>query len=255
MGILWKKINAKLHTFWAVLRAIVHLPPVRTCLLCKKKTFFFVEGPWARENFRCVRCGSIPRWRALYSVLETQFPGWRELKIHESSPYGAVSRKLEDECISYTQTHFFPDVEGGVFYNGVRCENLENQTFSDGVFDIVITQDVLEHVYNPQNVCEEIFRTLKDGGVHIFTVPRDTVNPTISRVVFDEDGTLVHLKDAEYHGNPIDAEGSLVITDWGTDISNIIFGWTGMKTELVSFQEEGVLGDEAIEVFISEKCN
>ena len=34
--------------------------------------------------------------------------------------------------------------------DGVRCENLEKLTFANETFDLVITQDVMEHVHTPQ---------------------------------------------------------------------------------------------------------
>jgi 2-polyprenyl-3-methyl-5-hydroxy-6-metoxy-1,4-benzoquinol methylase len=35
----------------------------------------------------------------------------------------------------------------------------------------VITQDVMEHVFDPHHAFKEIARTLKPGGLHIFTTP------------------------------------------------------------------------------------
>ena len=51
---------------------------------------------------------------------------------------------------------------------GNRCENLEELTFDDNTFDLVITQDVLEHVLNPGKAFKEICRVLKPGGAHKF---------------------------------------------------------------------------------------
>ncbi|MGH8487345.1 MAG: class I SAM-dependent methyltransferase [Gammaproteobacteria bacterium] len=45
-----------------------------------------------------------------------------------------------------------------------RCENLEEQTFHDEFFDLVITQDVFEHVFHPDLAIREIARTLRPGG-------------------------------------------------------------------------------------------
>jgi len=35
----------------------------------------------------------------------------------------------------------------------------------------MISQDVLDHIYNTTAVFQEIHRTLSPGGIHIFTVP------------------------------------------------------------------------------------
>ncbi|MDR0583764.1 MAG: class I SAM-dependent methyltransferase [Treponema sp.] len=55
-----------------------------------------------------------------------------------------------------------------VFPKGYRNENLEEQTFSDEMFELIITQDVFEHVYNPEKAFSEIARTLKKAA-HIFS--------------------------------------------------------------------------------------
>jgi 2-polyprenyl-3-methyl-5-hydroxy-6-metoxy-1,4-benzoquinol methylase len=44
-------------------------------------------------------------------------------------------------------------------------------TFGDETFDLTITQDVMEHVFNPEKAFQEIMRTTKSGGAHVFTTP------------------------------------------------------------------------------------
>ncbi|MFH0784649.1 MAG: class I SAM-dependent methyltransferase [Pseudomonadota bacterium] len=254
MGKIINLISINVLRSLTILKTLLRGPRWTTCSICKKTTFFYEEGPWIREKDRCVRCGSIPRWRVLFHVLETRVPDWKDLSIHESSPYGAVSEKLQTGCSRYMPTHYFPDVESGSYKNDFRCENLEKQSFEDCSFDLVITQDVLEHVSSPQLVFQEIHRTLKKGGKHIFTVPRDRSQPTSPRVKFN--GTeIIHLKDPEYHGNPIDNKGSLVITDWGNDMGDLIFQWTGMETEVVTLQDNAAEDAvDMVEVFLSCKA-
>jgi SAM-dependent methyltransferase len=43
--------------------------------------------------------------------------------------------------------------------------------FSDGEFDAVLTSEVLEHVFNPDEFLSEINRVLRDGGVLLLMVP------------------------------------------------------------------------------------
>ena len=64
-------------------------------------------------------------------------------------------------------SRYFDNIEYGSLHNGVRCENLENLTFADEVFDIFITKDVFEHILAPDKAYREIWRVLKPGGVHI----------------------------------------------------------------------------------------
>lgn len=48
---------------------------------------------------------------------------------------------------------------------------LESMPFVDQLFDVVLSQWVLEHVVNPRKVFEEIARVLKPGGFFIFCTP------------------------------------------------------------------------------------
>ncbi|MBA2591465.1 MAG: class I SAM-dependent methyltransferase [Gammaproteobacteria bacterium] len=53
---------------------------------------------------------------------------------------------------------------------GVTCEDLEQQTFADEAFDLIVTQDVLEHEFPPDLVHQQIGRTLRSGGPHVHTM-------------------------------------------------------------------------------------
>ena len=44
---------------------------------------------------------------------------------------------------------------------GYRCEDIERQTFADETFDLVISQDVMEHVFRPDLSYRQIYPTLR----------------------------------------------------------------------------------------------
>lgn len=73
------------------------------------------------------------------------------------------------------------------------------------VTDIVISQDVLEHVFDAPAVFREIARTLRSGGIHIFTVPTTSKQfPTFEAATRVDRGNgtfevLLHAKP-EVHG-------------------------------------------------------
>lgn len=46
-----------------------------------------------------------------------------------------------------------------------------NMPFKPGIFDLVICNDVMEHVPKPERLTEEIYRTLKEKGVLFVTAP------------------------------------------------------------------------------------
>ena len=224
------------------------------CPVCERRTLFVELGPWLRDQYKCLFCRSIPRFRAVIHLLETRFPAWRTLKIHESSPDGASSRKLQRECPRYVATQFYPDVRPGTFKDGVRSENLEASTFAEESFDLVVTQDVFEHVLNPRAAFADIARTLRPGGAHVFTVPYYRGKPTFTRAVSGADG-IEHLAPPDFHCNPADREGgSLVVTEWGDDLPQIVFESSSLETSIYQMHDpkRGIVG-EFLEVFVTAK--
>jgi SAM-dependent methyltransferase len=146
------------------------------------------------------------------------------------------------------------DLEAQTFLTyAFRCEDLEAQTFADGMFDLVITQDVFEHVLDPGRAFAEVTRTLKPGGAHVFSVPWYQGQDTVVRAV-RENGAVKHLLPPDYHVNPIDDRGSLVVTEWGRDFCDFIFQASGMMTTVFWMNDRscGIVG-EFLEVFVSRK--
>src|ERR1700679_2731837 len=129
-----------LRSAWTFPYFITGRANVGFCPICEKKVVFIKRASWLRDNYFCWRCGSIPRFRGLIYVLNKEYPNWRDLEIHESSPAGASSTKIETECKHYTPTQYYTDVPFGTLKNGVRSEDLEAMTFPDNTFDIVVTQ-------------------------------------------------------------------------------------------------------------------
>lgn len=251
-----------------VLRMFVFKTPGE-CPVCEREVIFKAEresridikwyGGWFRDALRCLCCGSLPRDRALYTVIERYYPNWRSLAIHESSSAGReISRKLRADCYGYIGTQYDTSTEFGKYNpkTGYRSEDLEKQTFLDEVFDIVITQDVFEHLFRPDIAIREIERTLKVGGAYIMTVPLANRNRKSERRAIEADGIVSHLKEPQYHGNPVSAEGSLVTIDWGNDILEYIGYTSGLISSMVQIEDmsRGIVGNH-VEVFICKKSS
>jgi len=134
-----------------------------------------------------------------------------------------------------------------------RCEDLASPTFADGSFDLVIAQDVLEHLLQPIHSMREICRTLKPGGAHLFAVPWYHWKPT---KVIARSGLhgVEHLEAPEYHINPVDDKRALVVTEWCKDLCETIARSWGMPTAVhrIHDRRQGIEA-EFIEVFVSTK--
>ena len=225
------------------------------CNICEAETEFIIYDAWLRDNYKCKRCGTIPRNRALLNALNKFSPDWRKLQVHESSPGGQFSDFVKKHCPGYSSSHYFLDVPRGEYKGEHRSEDLTQLTFADEQFDVLLSSDVFEHVFEPEKAFAEINRVLKPGGVHIFTIPWVPANKkSVQRARLNADGSIEYLLPAEYHRNPVDKNGSLVTYDWGQDFGDIIYRHSGMTTTIYLEIDRGKgLDAKFLEVFISRK--
>ena len=229
------------------------------CPTCDSQTTFRSDFPSLRSFYACVKCGSLPRERALMRVIELVAPNFAELRIHECSPARparGASRQLQQRCRRYVESQFDPELAlGQVHADGYRSENLEALQFENESLDLHITQDVLEHVLDPARAFAEIARTLVPGGLHVFTVPLvRQFEASQMRARRDARGETDLLVAPEYHESALGDAASLVTWHWGYDIVDRIYETSGMITTIWSIDDlsAGIRG-EYNEVLVSRR--
>ncbi len=130
-------------------------------------------------------------------------------------------------------------------------EDLTALTLPSDRFDLVTTNEVLEHVPDLDAALGELARVLKPGGWHVGTHPFRFTSEAGDRRSVLVDGAPVHLKAPEYHGNPVDPEaGSLVFETPGWDIIERA-GRAGLTAHMrfIASERHGIL-TENIGVFL-----
>lgn len=188
------------------------MQPVDICSFCGHKGAFKTICPGAslRES-RCPTCGAPRRSCGLMRVLLDEAGGrdsLAALSIYELQAQGPVHDALSGFS-GYISSEYLPGTPFGQNNaNGVRSEDATALTFGWSSFDLVISQDVMEHIEDVWRAFAEINRVLKPGGKHIFTVPLHEGRPTRSRRGLPE----------VRHGDPLNPEGALVYWDFGDDL-------------------------------------
>jgi SAM-dependent methyltransferase len=203
------------------------------CPVCGNRATFAsyepVTSPCKRNTFICDRCGSCARNRHVAQAILERFPttppsaSLKQLAprfdgaIWQTSTYGAIADALRS-ARNFTGTEFIDATSSGEIVDGVRHEDIQASSFADASLDLVITEDVLEHVPSPDAAFAEIRRVLKPGGFHIGTIPVNWGRAvSVPRAVI-EAGTLRHILPPEYHVDPTRRDGVLAFTDYGQDI-------------------------------------
>jgi Methyltransferase domain len=116
-----------------------------------------------------------------------------------------------------------------------------------------VTSDVLEHVADAYRAHGEIFRVLRPGGRHIFTVPFVGTDKDDVRALRAE-GRIEYLAEPLYHGDPVrPGQGVLVWRIFGTEmftrLQTIGFTTTSMR---LREPRHGIIGGDAL-VFVARK--
>lgn len=171
--------------------------------------------------------------------------GVHEAKIYAAEAVTAFALRLRGIYPKFIGSEFCDSEEQKKTLFPIPHEDLTNLSFADDLFDIVITNEVLEHVSSIDDALREMYRVLKPGGSHIGTVPclfeqQDSV--VRARLV---NGDLVHLLEPEYHGDPVRAEGVLVFEVPGWDILDRAraVGFSDAHMKFILSTEHGCLDD------------
>jgi len=215
------------------------------CSICGIETIMYKYGNSLTETFKCKICGAIARNRHLAIVLCKLFavgePYSMEkfvkkseyLDIYEAQARGPLNDHLQ-ELKGYVCSEYDPDVQPGRYIKDeIRCEDLQNLTFNDEAFDLVITQTVFEHILEPDLAWNEIARVLKPSGYHIFSIPFQK-SPITERHVKIDKGEEIFIKPKVYHNDGV--RNSLVYTDYGLDLLDHLKDF-GFSTKLYSIED------------------
>lgn len=214
---------------------------VGKCNICGKSTIFIcIDVNTVRNNMYCPFCKSSSRKRhvaklLINKVINQVFSNISSLAEVSSNKHSDNLNKLNiysadvndafyqvlHSATSYYSSSYIPTVEIGTeISEQVFCQDLEKLTFEKEKFDVVITEDVFEHIRDYEKAFREVYRVLKTGGYHIFTIPCFFDKPTLVRV--DTSGVEdIHLLPPEYHGDKIRGK-ILAYRTFGIDIFKIL---------------------------------
>lgn len=203
-----------------------------TCYLCGKSARFIIDADavsyreavceFCGANIRNSDIAKVIAWQLLKKdiCLQEATDHLKEFKILGTCSSGMIHSMLK-QLPGYIYGEYFDDILSGEIKDGILCIDLKKTPFESEYFDLVITEDVLEHIDDVNLAFKEINRILKPHKFHVFTVPLHENRRTLDRTF---------LKNKVYHGDPLRSEGAFVFTDFGNDLECILDGF-GMKTE------------------------
>lgn len=236
------------------------------CNVCEEKVHFL--GDWLysngivpnyRERLVCPKCRLNNRQRLMGYLVKKQL---ENLKLRLPSPqiycHEAVTafyKWLVTSMPTAMGSEFLGfNLLSGSIINGIRHEDAMNLSFHDETIDLVISQDVFEHVPDLNKAISEVNRVLKSDGTILLSIPFDFKMTHSRQRASLYNGEVKYLSDAVYHGNPIDKKGALVFWDIGWNIFDL-FAKNDIHLEIIATRnlECGHLGDLPF-IFRGTKC-
>lgn len=165
----------------------------------------------------CSGCKGVERHRIIRSMYEPLKPLISQWKVLHFAPDRSVDRNWFDEYV-------------GSSYGGVNSLDMMDTKLSEGSFDLVLSNHVLEHVQDDYLAINESLRLVGDKGVVQICVPTPTHRWTTEDWGFADPNINEHYRDygADFpqmvlHKYPTIQIASVVGFDKVTGVADIVY--------------------------------
>lgn len=230
------------------------------CVSCERNVNFLVDMtsggekikdrwlPNWRERLECPICKMNNRQRLMTALIKPLMinPNIKNIYFMEQvTPIFNYFKNLFSAKNIIGSEYLGHDYKSGYLYGPIRHEDVENLSFKDASIDLIVSNDVFEHVPNPKIAFTECFRVLRKKGIMLFTIPfHSNKSKSVTRATLNN-GALIAILPKVFHGNPVSANGSLVFTDFGWDILNLFkkIGFKSVNLEVYYSVKFGHLGN------------
>jgi SAM-dependent methyltransferase len=205
--------------------------------------------------------GLLSRNRAVLVLCERLYGPLNALKQQDVYLVEAVSgfalwlrRQLGEERL--TCSEFLEDAELAL-QSGIPHQDLCELTFGDARFDLVLCNELFEHVQHLDRAFAEIARVLRPDGRLVATCPLafGQVESIVKAVADPHTGEPQLQGEAEHHGDPIRPhQGSLVYRIPGWELLSQLreAGFSQTRMHHIASWKHGVLGSDLPGVLVIE---
>ncbi len=197
------------------------------CPACQEVRTFKVNSgvylgdrPNLREGLIC-ECGLSNRNRLIYLAISQEFNSDANGQLAILERTSILYQKLKEKYPEIMGSEYIGEgIPSGSLQDmcgiHVRHESITRLSFASSSLDLIVHNDVLEHVFEYRKAFDELYRVLKKEGCLIFTCPfLFMLDRELQRARILPDGSIEFLMDPEYHGDPIRPQGALTFYHFG----------------------------------------
>lgn len=237
------------------------------CQACEKMTPLIADWlcsdkvtPNYRERLICPDCQLNNRQRFSMGLLKQmvqQIPSQPPIiyLYEQVTPFYHYANIHFKSATIIGSEYFGFEHQSGEVINGIRHEDAMAMSFADQSIDLIMSNDVYEHVPNFKIALKEANRVIKPGGKLVFSIPFYANRQETEYRAVLENGQIKHLLDEQYHGNPMLNKGSLVFNDFGWDILDACQAAGFQDAYVLAYYSiyYGNIGNGSQQIFIAEK--
>jgi SAM-dependent methyltransferase len=145
------------------------------------------------------------------------WPQNKNLRILEPCSRGPQALFLKEKFDFYAPEFDLEKIKAGA--DPRKYADLQALAFKDETFDIIIASEVFEHVREDVKGFREVFRTLKNGGTFLLTVPYNHQLEKTNIFVKINGDRDVFLVPPRYHGG---GGNTLAYREYGRDLLGLL---------------------------------
>ncbi len=234
------------------------------CRVCEKNTKFKLNiNKKKKINFRgslvCEHCKLGNRKRFMLSFLKdftkNSDSNLRVFMYEQITKFFRLAQKINS--IDLTGSEFLGyEKNPGQIIKNIRNEDALNLSFKDNSFDVIVSNDVFEHIPNINKSLSEAQRVLKNSGSLLISIPfYQNKLKTIRRASIKE-GNIENILPPMYHSNPISKkDDSLVFYDFGWDFLDFLKSAGFSEQYLLGYYDifHGHIGNGLQFIFVAKK--
>jgi SAM-dependent methyltransferase len=211
-----------------------------------------VSGPQYRESLKAR--GLISRARAVLDTFASapEAAGLLTSRIYAPEALSPFALEMRGRYARFVGSEYARDDATRASLFPIGHEDLAQLSFLDASFDVVICNDVFEHVPELARALAETSRVLRTGGTLLATFPfAHHQQDTIIRAVRTR-GDVQFIGEPEYHDDPLDPRGALVYQIPGWDILDQLHdaGFAHAENLFISSVKRGICANKLAGMFV-----